>query len=137
MVEIFFDFSIFYCYFLCVFFNYYFVCVYGKRYNFAAGRNQRIGNNGYLMRTAKNIRRVWERECRKRKGKRWKPEKSETGNWKVQRLKKGRRKRTRKKKSKGGGKEKRHKCGRVEEGIRRKKRGKGKARKKPGSQPPT
>ncbi len=25
------------------------VCVCGKRYNFAAGRNQRIGKNGYLM----------------------------------------------------------------------------------------
>ncbi len=30
----------------------------GKRYNFAAGRNQRIGKNGYLIKTAKNIRRV-------------------------------------------------------------------------------
>jgi hypothetical protein len=29
-----------------------------KRYNFAAGRNQRIGNYGYLIKTAKNIRRV-------------------------------------------------------------------------------
>ncbi len=37
------------------------VCV--KRYNFAAGQNQRIGKYGYLIKTAKNIRR--ERVCDK------------------------------------------------------------------------
>ncbi len=34
------------------------VCACVKRYNLTAGRNQRIGKYGYLIKTAKNIRSV-------------------------------------------------------------------------------
>jgi hypothetical protein len=57
------------------------VCV--KRYNFAAGLNQIIGKYGYLIKTTKKTRGVWDGELEEKR------KEQRVGIWKLKSLKKG------------------------------------------------